>query len=66
MGDEFQCAEMVGTYLEAGLGDGIEYVRPVSGAQKWDLLKKAHVLALPTFYGPEAQPISLIEGMAFG
>lgn len=52
--------------LTEGLGEGVEYLGAVHGARKWKLLDEAHVVALPTFYSSEAQPICLIEGMAFG
>lgn len=46
--------------------DGIAYHGILSGGQKWHQLNLAHVIALPTFYRSEAQPICLIEGMSFG
>jgi glycosyltransferase involved in cell wall biosynthesis len=44
----------------------IKYYGPLSGDSKFRLLKECHVLALPTYYPTEAQPICVIEGMAFG
>ena len=38
----------------------------VAGDAKWEALRRAHVVALPTTYPPEGQPISIIEGMAAG
>lgn len=59
-------AEEVFRRLQANLEDGIRYVGAVDDIQKRSLLASAHVIALPTFYRTEAQPICLIEGMAFG
>lgn len=42
------------------------YYGNVRGPQKLELLKLAHVVCLPSFYPTEAQPISLIEGLAAG
>lgn len=39
---------------------------PVYGPQKTDLLAETHVLALPSYYPNEAQPISILEGMYYG
>lgn len=44
----------------------VDYKGIVSGAEKEDLLNESNVLALPTFYPTEAQPLSIIEGMAHG
>lgn len=44
----------------------IKYHGVVSGQKKVELLSKAHVVALPTSYPTEAQPLCLIEGMASG
>jgi len=53
--------------LEANLNqEGIRYLGVVHGSKLRRLLETAHIVALPTFYPTEAQPISLIEGMAFG
>ena len=44
----------------------IDYIGVVEGVKKWELLQASHIIALPTFYAAEAQPLSLIEGMAYG
>jgi glycosyltransferase involved in cell wall biosynthesis len=46
--------------------DGITYHGIVKGAAKRDLLLRAHILALPTFYPFEGQPICILEGYAAG
>jgi glycosyltransferase involved in cell wall biosynthesis len=46
--------------------DGITYHGIVKGAAKRDLLLQAHILALPTFYPFEGQPICILEGYAAG
>jgi glycosyltransferase involved in cell wall biosynthesis len=66
MGDAEMTSHMAERILVSKLGDGIQYAGRLVGDEKWDALKKAHVIALPTFYPIEAQPVSLIEGMAFG
>lgn len=52
--------------LKADLGSHIKYHGVVSGEKKVELLSRAHILALPTYYPTEAQPLCLIEGMASG
>ncbi len=49
-----------------GLGDRIKKVGVVVGEQKEELLRSCHVLALPSTYPTEAQPICVIEGMMAG
>ena len=44
----------------------VMYHGVISGKDKSDLLSRAHILALPTYYPTEAQPLCLIEGMASG
>ena len=48
------------------LGDAVRWLGPVSGAAKWALLERSHVLVLPTRYVNEGQPVSIIEAMACG
>lgn len=48
------------------LAPEVEYVGPVAGQAKMDLLREANVFVLPTYYTMEGQPISLLEGMAAG
>ena len=43
----------------------VEFAGHVSGAAKWDLLREASVLCLPTQHG-EGLPNSIVEAMAFG
>jgi glycosyltransferase involved in cell wall biosynthesis len=66
LSDSYMDAEESLARLKRALGEGVDYLGPVCGEQKWNLLEAAHMVALPTFYPTEAQPISLIEGMAFG
>lgn len=49
-----------------GPGYDISYVGVVEGKAKWELLKNAHVMVLPTSYIYEGQPVSIIEGIAYG
>lgn len=48
------------------IDDCVQYVGPVSGDEKWNLLEKSHVFVLPTNYVNEGQPVSIIEAMAYG
>ncbi|MFT4256223.1 MAG: glycosyltransferase family 4 protein [Pseudoxanthomonas sp.] len=50
----------------ARLTTEVEYIGPVKGQAKMDLLHEANVFVLPTHYTMEGQPISLLEGMAAG
>lgn len=47
-------------------GIGVELVGPVSGAEKLAQFRWADVLALPSHYPPEGQPIVLPEAMSAG
>lgn len=64
--DDMMSASDAFAALNSSLEEGIEYLGVLTGREKWHQLEKAHVVALPTSYPVEAQPISLIEGMAFG
>ena len=44
----------------------ITYDGPVYNDEKADILSENHFIVLPSYYKTEAQPISLIEGMANG
>lgn len=44
----------------------IDYLGFVSGDEKHEMLKSSAIMALPTQYPTEAQPISLIEGICMG
>jgi glycosyltransferase involved in cell wall biosynthesis len=66
LADDYLSAREAQLFLDTKKTKGITYVGALYGAEKWSALSAAHVLALPTFYSIEAQPICLIEGMAFG
>lgn len=44
----------------------VTWIRGASGSEKWKLYNNAHIFILPTYYPTEAQPLVLIEAMAFG
>lgn len=48
------------------LSPEVEYVGPVTGQVKIDLLVHSNVFVLPTYYTMEGQPIALLEAMACG
>ena len=48
-----------------GLSECIHYHGLVTGRQKENLLEKAHIFLLPTYYPWEGQPLSIIEAMAY-
>lgn len=48
------------------LPSNCKYLGPVYGEEKFNLLKSSDVLIFPSVYPTEAQPIVLIEAMAFG
>jgi glycosyltransferase involved in cell wall biosynthesis len=52
--------------VKYGLGTRVVYHGPVFGQPKEELLRRAHVLALPTWFDREAQPLCILEAMAFG
>lgn len=49
---------------EGGLEDRVSYHGVVSGKAKEELLRGSHLLALPTYYRYEGQPVSVLEAMA--
>lgn len=51
---------------ENNLHESVEYHGIVGGKQKKQLLMKADVFTLPTYYPNEGQPISIIEAMGNG
>ena len=51
---------------DAGLEDQVEFVGPVSGRAKWQLLVDADILAFPTFYPNETMGLVLLEAMQAG
>lgn len=54
------------TIKDVKAGDRIHTTGVVSGDEKSRLLRECHVLALPTTYETEAQPICVIEAMMAG
>lgn len=51
---------------DARLKERVTFHGFVSGEQKENLLKQAHVSVLPTYYVHEGQPLTIIEAMAYG
>jgi len=66
MSDHLMKGSEVMELLRGKLSSFISYEGTVKGSTKAELLRWAHVLCLPTYYPTEAQPISLIEGLAAG
>lgn len=66
MPDSFMSGKVLKDKCQSYWSERITYVGCVSGVDKEQLLNEADVMFLPTFYETEAQPISLIEGMAHG
>lgn len=48
------------------LAPAVEYLGPVAGRAKTELLMQSNVFVLPTYYTMEGQPIALLEAMASG
>jgi glycosyltransferase involved in cell wall biosynthesis len=48
------------------ISDYVSYHGIVQGEKKNTLLKKADIFLLPTYYNVEAQPLTIIEAIAFG
>lgn len=44
----------------------VSYVGFITGSIKAELLEESDCLCVPTYYSAEAQPVSIIEAMAFG
>lgn len=65
---EAYCEEkrFVDAISEAGLSERVHYHGTVEGSEKIRALRGAHLFVLPTTYPWEAQPISVIEAMAYG
>lgn len=51
---------------ENTLGQNIQYLGVVGGAEKLEILKSSDIFVLPTYYPNEGQPISILEAMASG
>lgn len=68
LSDEFRSKKEVLSEMENMLSKNqrITYLGPVHGQKKAELLYKTDILALPTFYKPEALPLALLEGMRAG
>jgi len=56
--------EMERLVAERGIGDRVRFHGRVVGEPKWDLFRRADVLALPS--ESEGQPLVLLEAMGFG
>jgi glycosyltransferase involved in cell wall biosynthesis len=50
----------------SGMENRVRFTGPVDAAQKVALLRRAHVLALPSYYEYEAHPLVILEAMAAG
>ena len=48
------------------IGEQVEYLGVIKGDQKQNILNKANIFVLPTYYKMEGQPISILEAMATG
>lgn len=67
IGDDFLPDHKMADLLEAYKNiEGIQFHNGVYGAAKVDLLHKASIFVLPTFYKSEALPISMLEAMRAG
>lgn len=68
LGDEEMSAEESEIKLKSEIEqtDYIELVGYVNKEQKYELLSKCHVFALPSYYRSEAVPLSIIEAMSMG
>jgi len=53
------------TWLVEHAGERVSLTGPVEGAEKWRLLRSAHVVTMPSRLF-EGQPLSIVEGMACG
>jgi glycosyltransferase involved in cell wall biosynthesis len=42
----------------------VRFLGSIAGEKKWHALRRAHVVALPTYYPLEGQPVAIVEGMA--
>ncbi|WP_188803016.1 glycosyltransferase family 4 protein [Sporolactobacillus putidus] len=58
--------QLMNRVAQERLDSRIRYLGTVTGVKKKQLLLKSDVMALPTSYKIEGQPISIIEGMAAG
>jgi len=56
----------LGRIRDNDLDEFVTYHGVVKGESKTELLSKANIFVLPTYYNVEAQPITIIEAMAYG
>lgn len=66
VGDQFMSSNQILSEVQSRLSESIKFLGSINGVKKALELDAAHILALPSFYSSEAQPISVIEGMAHG
>ena len=59
-------AEIEQTIARLGLGDIVKMLGYVPHAEMPDLLRKCHVVVLPSYMGGETFPVALLEGMCMG
>lgn len=64
--DDVMSAVCLKNMLSRFWDDNIRYCGVIGGEKKINLLQEADVLALPTYYKTEAQPLCIIEAMASG
>lgn len=66
--DEYYSSDTIFKEFKTRINDnsGIVYHGTVIGKQKHNLFSESDVFVLPSFYRTEAQPISIIEAMAYG
>ena len=62
-----QAQEKFDNFVRAkGLEQAVEGPRLVDGDEKEQVLRDAHILLLPTNYNNEAQPVAILEALAYG
>jgi glycosyltransferase involved in cell wall biosynthesis len=62
---DLQKQEFLERIASRDLNSRIVYHGTVGGKVKYEMLRQAHLLLLPTYYPWEGQPISIIEALAF-
>ena len=65
-GTDSPAEEILSAFANGRQRDRVRWEGPVNGEAKERVLEGADVLCLPTYYGPEALPISIIEAMRSG
>ena len=58
--------EAINYVIENNLGKYINFRGLISKDEKYSVLKNGNILILPAYYPFEGQPISILEGLAFG